>query len=278
MLKAKSGGRPAVAWLLIALAAWLLPACADGAAGSFEPSAEGTLTVATAEVPAPGFWEGTAEAPNGGFEFELADELRERFELDSLQIVEVPFSEIVAGELGGADLALSLVTPTAERDRVLDFSDPYLLAEPALLTSVDVEIPDLETARELRYAVETSTTLEEILADSIDPTPEVTVTPNRGEALAALSAGDVDTVMLDLPAAAAIAEQSGGDLAVAAKLDTDETIAAALPEGEQANAEAVSSAIRALSADGTLAELGDRWLGPGIADGGSTIPLLRTRR
>lgn len=262
--------------LVLAVLLGILAGCSDRAAGSFEPGRAGTLTVATAQVPSPGFWEGSAGEPTGGFEYALARELASRLDLDAVQIVVVPFSEIVSGELGGADLALSLVTPTPERDEVLDFSDPYLRAAPALLTAAGTEVGDLKTARELSYAVEARTTLVGILADQIDPLEPPTVTPDRAEALAALRAGEVDAVMLDLPAAAAIAERSNGRLEVAAKLDSDETIAAALPEGAEANREAVSSAIRAMDADGTLADLGDRWLGPGIVDGAPEVPLLRS--
>ena len=44
----------------------------------------------------------------------------------------VHFHRIVAGHLGGADLGLSLITPTAEREEVLDFSTPYLDSPPTV--------------------------------------------------------------------------------------------------------------------------------------------------
>lgn len=248
----------------------------DGSAGSFEPAVAGTLTVATATVPSAGFWEGTPANPTGGFEYELAVELQRRFELESLDVVVVPFAEIIAGDLGGADLALSLITPTEERDQVLDFSDPYLRSPPALLTGSELEVPDLETARELQFVVEAETTLEQVLAESIDPIPEVIAAVDEDAVLAALADGSAEAAMLDLPAAAAVAERSEGLFAVAAKLGTDETIAAGLPDGADSNREAVSSAIRALIADGTLPELSERWLGSEIADDAPSVPLLRT--
>lgn len=250
----------------------------DRSAGRFEPAVPGTLTVATEGVPTAGFWEGTAANPSGGFEYELARRLRERFELDELEIVTVPFAEITAGDLADADLALSLITPTPERDQVLDFSDPYLTAPPALLTAVELEVPDLETARDLQYVVESGTTLEPELSDSIDPIPTAIVVPDRDAVLAALEDGSADAAIFDLPAAQALADQSAGEWHVAAKLGTDETVAAALPEDSAQNEEAVSSVIRALEADGTLEELSERWLGGEITGGASGVPLLRTSR
>lgn len=273
---------PSFALLIAALLVAPLVGCGDArqgaAAGRFEPATPGTLTVATAEIPTPGFWEGTAEDPDGGFEYELAQLLRERFELERLEVRVVPFAELIAGDLGGADLALALITPTPERDAVLDFSDPYLTSPPALLTNADLEVPDLETARELRYAVEVGTTLEQELESAIDPLPPVIVAADRDAVLAALVEGDADAAIFDLPAAAALAADSDGEQHVAAKLGTSETIAAALPDGAVTNSEAVSSSIRALNADGTLPELSEAWLGSEVTEGAPTVPLLRADR
>lgn len=268
--------------LMIVLVLLTLAGCGgvglDRSAGRFEPEVPGTLKVATQSVPSAGFWEGTATDPTGGFEYELARRMQERFELDEVEIVVIPFAEIIAGDIADSDLALSLITPTPERDQVLDFSDPYLTAPPALLTAADLEVPDLETARDLQYVVETGTTLEPALSDSIDPIPATIVAPDRDAVLAALEDGDAEAAIFDLPAAQALADQSDGEWHVAAKLGTDETIAAALPEGSAQNREAVSSVIRALAADGTLNELSERWLGGDITGGASEVPLLRTSR
>src|SRR3954468_11029331 len=114
-----SSRRPRFSVLALSLsaAALALSACAGdrGAAGStFEPVKSGVLTVATAFLPAPGFWEGTP--PTDGFEAGLADALAERLGLDRVEVVQVSFTDIVEGRLGGADIALSQITPTHERD------------------------------------------------------------------------------------------------------------------------------------------------------------------
>src|SRR5262245_29806160 len=108
-------------------AAALAPAgCAlqhSAAGAAFRPAAPGVLTVATAFLPAPGFWEGSP--PTRGFEAGLAAALAHRLGLRRVKVVQVPFAEIVGGNLGGADLALSQLTPTQEREKNVDFTTPY---------------------------------------------------------------------------------------------------------------------------------------------------------
>lgn len=246
----------------------------DSAAGTFEPNRPGTLTVLTQPLPTTGFWEGTDSRPTGGLEYEMALELAERLGLDRVAVRTAPFSRIVAGRLGDADLAMALITPTGERDEVLDFSSPYFEAAPALLVRVGTEVPDVQTAQELRWAVGRNTTFEAILDEQIRPEREPLLFESRQRELAALVEGRADVAMFDLPAAQAIA-QAAPELEVAAKLSGTEPIAIALPEGSD-NVEAVSSELRAMLADGSLDQLAERWLGQPIEAGEESVPLLRT--
>src|SRR6476659_4692806 len=103
--------------VLLGAVALTLSACSseESAAGSrFEPAKPGVLTVATAFLPAPGFWEGRS-ANAGGFEAGLALALAKRLGLERVEVVQVPFASLVEGKLGGADIALSQLTPTQER-------------------------------------------------------------------------------------------------------------------------------------------------------------------
>ena len=98
--------------------------------------------------------------------------------------------------------------------------------------------------------------------------------PSEGAKLRAIRSGKADVGLFDLPAAQAIAH-ADPDLEVAAKLSTTEPIAAALPEGSD-NVEAVSAALRAMQADGTLDRLAERWLGRLAHRQREQVPLLRT--
>jgi len=270
--RAKSAGI-AIVGLLIATV-WV--ACGSMASGSFKPKTPDTLTVATAQIPDPGFWTGTAEHPTGGFEFGLAKALAAHFGLARVRVVQVPFARLVEGDLGGADLALSDITITKEREQHVDFSTPYLRAPPAIVVRPGTPVPDVNTAKSLHWAVQSGTTLQSALAASIEPSTETQVLPHQREVLLALRVRRADAVMLDLPVALAYADASPKDYEVAAQLRSEDELGAALPQGS-GNLEAVDSALRTLSSDGTLERLGREWLHADLHEGGSEqVPVLRS--
>lgn len=260
-------------------AAFALSACATaggGASGTFTPRVKDTLTVATAQIPDPGFWYGTFAHPTGGFEYGLAEALAERFGLKRIKVVEVPFHELVRGHLGGADLALSDITITEERAERLDFSTSYLEAPPAIVVHPGTEVADVKAARDLHWAVQHDTTLREALEDQIEPTSKPLVFEKQSEKLAAFEHGRANAMLLDLPIALAYARESPSKFAVAAQLQSEAELGVALPSGSD-NVEAVDSAIRALKSEDQIDRLAERWLHANIEEGSAEdIPALRT--
>jgi polar amino acid transport system substrate-binding protein len=260
---------------LAAMLAIAVGGCAGigSASGTFRPIHRGVLTVVTQPLPTVGFWNGTDGRPTGGLEYGIARGLAHRFGL-RLVVRTEPFSRIVAGHLDGADLALSLITPTSTRDQVLQFSSPYINAAPALLVRAGTSVADLQSAQGLRWAVESNTTLQSTLVNVIQPDQPPLQFGSRQGVLAALRSGRADVTLFDLPAAEAIAN-ADPKLVVAAQLADTEPIAAALPYGSD-NGAAVGSALRAMLADGTIDQLAQRWLGISITDSEANVPLLRT--
>jgi ABC-type amino acid transport substrate-binding protein len=269
--------RPLVLCLLAAAATF--SACAkagNGAAGTFTPRTKDTLTVATAQIPDPGFWYGTFAHPTGGFEYGLARALAKRFGLKRIKVVQVPFHELVRGHLGGADLALSDITITDERAEHLDFSTSYLEAPPAIVVHPGTEVADVKAARDLRWVVQHDTTLKEALEEQIEPRTKPLVFERQSEKLAAFEDGRAEAMLLDLPIALAYARESPRKFAVAAQLPSEAELGVALPSGSD-NVEAVDSAIRSLQAEDEIDRLARRWLHANIEEGSAEdIPVLRT--
>jgi polar amino acid transport system substrate-binding protein len=234
------------------------------------PAKPGVLTVATAFIPAPGFWQGTP--PTGGFEARLALALAHHLGLQRVEVVQVPFAKITKGDLGGADIAMSQLTPTKEREHDLDFTTPYLIAPPAILALRAVEASDVQELQKLRWVVSRTSTLTPVVEDRIRPLLAPEVVEDRTAALDVLRPGNAEALMLDLPVAAGYAHDDPGRFHVIGQLSGGEGLAVALPK-DSPNSEIVDSGIRALQADGTIDHLQTRWLGEGLDD----IPLILTK-
>jgi polar amino acid transport system substrate-binding protein len=227
------------------------------------------LTVATAFIPAPGFWRG--RPPTAGFEAGLAAALAHKLGLDTVKVVQVPFAAIVRGKLGGADLALSQLTPTARRERWLEFTTPYLIAPPGVLARPGVQASDVHALRGLHWVESRVSTLTPIVQDQIRPERASVVVLDRSAALGVLRAGRADALLLDLPVALGLARADPAHFQVIGQLSGGEGLSVALPAGSP-NGEIVDSAIRALQADGTIGHLESRWLGVSLGH----VPLILT--
>ncbi len=275
LLPFRSPGRRTCVLVVVGVVAALVTSCSSAstsAGNAFEPVTADTLTVATAYIPAPSFWM-PDDGAYAGFEAGIADALAAELGVSEVEVVQVPFDDIVGGDLGDADLAISTLTPTAEREEILDFTVPYIEAPPGVLVRKGVEASDAQDLRQLQWAVVDVSTLTEVVRERIRPDADPLEVADRTAELKALRAGDADAVLLDLPVAQGIAEANPELYDVVGQLSGGEGLAVALAGGS-ANRDVVDSAVRALRSDGTIDDLAEEWLG----GTGDDVPLIRVAR
>jgi polar amino acid transport system substrate-binding protein len=260
---------------LVGAAASMAVACTDStniAGQDLTPRTPGRLTVATA-LPAPGFWDGEGVAQlTGGFEDGIARALADRFDLE-LEVIDVPFDRLVAGDLGGADMALAQITVTAARQDVVDFSNPYYIDDAGAVLRAGEELTDLKTARDQRWAVQRGTVEADLLTDVVRPDTDPVLVDDPVAAVDAVAAGRVDAALVDLSTALVLTKDrpevtTGGRVAINGEM------AIAMPEGSD-DVEAVDAALHALDADRTLHDLRQRYLDPAFAKDPATVPVIR---
>jgi polar amino acid transport system substrate-binding protein len=220
---------------------------------TFRPRRPGVLTVATS-FPSAGFWEGPdVDHVTGGMERDLARELADRFDLDRVEVVHVPFDELVGGHAHGFDLALSQISVTEQREADVQLSETYLTTPVGVVGRAGTSVPDLAAARDLRWGEGRATTLADLVDDRVRPKDDPRLYPSTNRALDALADGEVDLVAVDY--ARALAEVAAHDtLVLVAQIDAPQYYGALLPK-DSPNLDAVNAAIRELRADGTLEEL-----------------------
>jgi polar amino acid transport system substrate-binding protein len=262
----------------LCLIALLLSAAGCGAAtktakGEFEPAMAGRLTVAT-NLPAPGFWQGKDVSHlDGGFEWGIATELAGRSHL-ALTVIDVPFGDIVSGNLHGADLALSQVGVTKDRAEHVDFSTGYFTSQAAVVARRGRDLTDLLTARGWTWTARQSTTEAAFVTDVIRPDAPLQLAADEEAELAAVRAGEVDGALMDLPTALVLTN-GDADLATVSRFDRTEQYGVVLPKSS-ANTEAVNKDLASMRADGTLDDLDSRWLEPAFGVDPNDLPVIQT--
>jgi polar amino acid transport system substrate-binding protein len=252
--------------LLLALVVALAAAgCGDeepsGAQGGGEslqlqnPVSQGVLTVGT-ELPAPPFWIGKDyDSLTGGFEVDLSKEIGKRLGLNTVKFVEMPFSGLVAGQQCPCDINFSQVTITEERDRVVDFTEPYFEANQGILARQGVTVNSLADAKNLQWGAQLNTTGATFIEDKIQPAKEARIFDRTVDAFQALNAGQIEAILLDTPIVlGAVEEKQVRNAEVVGQFKTGEQYGAVLNRGSE-NLETFNQVIRTLKSEGFVDQL-----------------------
>jgi polar amino acid transport system substrate-binding protein len=261
----------------VAIAAFALTGCAPADNAATDESAlatitPGKLTIGTG-LPAYAPWvlEDTPESGEG-FEaavaYAIAAELG--FAAEDVVWVRTTFEEAIAPGAKNFDFNLQQYTITEERKANVDFSEAYYVTTQAVVTikgSAAEGVTDLAGLKDLLIGAASGTTSFNAIEEIIAPTAGAQVFNSNDEAKAALAAGTIDAIVVDLPTAfflgSAPAEFGGlDDGLVVGQLSgagVGDSFGLVLDKGSSLTA-AVSAAIKTLRDNGTLAELEKKWL------------------
>lgn len=241
---------------------------------SIKPVVPGQLTVQT-NLPAPGWWNGdTPQTIKSGFEYCLAANIAYRAGLDKVVVQNVSFDALVAGQTKAFDLALSQVTITNERKKVVDFSPPYFSSDQGLLVRKGTKV-NSSNIKSLKIGVQQGTTAVDFVKNVLKvPAANVRVFPDTPNMFTALQARQVDVVMLDTAIVLVQAAQSKGALEVVGQYKTGESYGAIYPKGSP-NRATLDRIIQALVADGTTKKLTQTYLAKEFRGDPTSIPYLK---
>lgn len=230
---------------------------------------EGTLTIATGE-PAYSPWVEN-DAPESGEGFEAAVALAVAAELgytgESVVWVRTTFDEAIQPGAKNFDFNLQQYSITPERAETISFSDPYYTTNQALVALADSPAIGAATVADLvdvKFGAQAGTTSLSFITDVIAPNSEPFVYDDNAGAKAALEAGQIDAIVVDLPTAFYIAavEIDGasvvGQFPADAGGTTDEF--GFVFEKDNSLVGCVNTALAALEDSGELASIEQQWL------------------
>ncbi|MGD9528022.1 ABC transporter substrate-binding protein [Pseudonocardia sp.] len=261
---------PVIALLLAGCAPDQTPSTAeaDCTPGALPTLAPGTLTIGTDEPVFPPWYVDNDPTTGEGFEaavaYAIAQELG--YPKDKVTWTRVPFNAAIQPGPKTYDLNLTEFSITEERRQAVDFSTPYYDVKQAVITlttSPAAAVTDIAGLKPLRLGAQVGTTSLAAINDQIVPTTPAAVFNTNDDAKLALTNGQIDALVVDLPTAFYItgAELDNGKIVGQLPLagGTPEQFGAVLDKGSPLTP-CVSDAVDTLRAAGTLAALEQQWL------------------
>ena len=165
---------------------------------------EGTLTIGTGS-PAFSPWVEN-DAPESGEGFEAAVGMAIAAELgyegESVVWVRTTFDEAVAPGEKNFDFNMQQYSITPEREETISFSDPYYSSNQAIVALAGSPAEGATTVADLadvKFGAQAGTTSLTFINEIIKPTNEAFVYDDNAGAKAALEAGQIDAIVVDLP-------------------------------------------------------------------------------
>jgi polar amino acid transport system substrate-binding protein len=248
--------------------------------------AAGSLTVATGEPVFPpwmGVGDDNFDVPESGTGFEgalvyaLAAEMG--FSNDQVTFVRTGFDEAIAPGPKDWDFNIQQYSITETRAEVVDFSDPYYTTKQSLVTIDGTSVIGATTLADLadaRLGAAIGTTSFDFIEEVIQPNEAASVYDDNVDLIAALVAGQIDGMVVDLPTAyfmtaVQIPEQGAEGIIVAqfAIEAADPDTYGMLFAKDNELVPCVNQALGVLRDNGTLQALEDDWL----AQGGEIVTI-----
>jgi polar amino acid transport system substrate-binding protein len=161
------------------------------------------------------------------------------------------FAALAQGEF---DMVISGVSITDERDKIVDFSDPYLVVNQAVVIRVADEgltLDDIKKGGKLAAQVGTTNAQ---LAEELVGRDNVSLFDTFAAAILALQNGDVSGVIIDGTSAAAYEQQFAGELTVGIKGLNSDPLGLVFQEGDEL-VDAFNDGLAEIKADGTMDKL-----------------------
>lgn len=248
---------------VLAVSALALSACTSTGGGEQAAEGEvslispGTLTVCS-DIPYAPF-EYVENGETVGFDIDLVNNIAEDLGVEA-NVITTPFEAIETGsalDTDQCDLAASGMTITEERESVMDFSEPYLEDNLALLVAPGSGIGSVADIEGRRVGAQQATTGE---AYARDNGADVVQYETSSLMIQGLNTDDVEAVLGNISVTGP-AISDNPELELVEEIETGEQLGMAVKTGNTALLERVNESLATMEEDGTLDRLKAEWLG-----------------
>jgi polar amino acid transport system substrate-binding protein len=234
----------------------------------------GKLIVAFGDA-APGFASGTVRGSTvtspRGYEVDLASAVAKKLGLTPVWMFS-PWNSLFAPGTKKFDISFQEATITAQRKKTVDFTTSYLNANQGVLLSKTAPVPhSLADLKSMQTCAQTNTTGLDWINTQLHPTKKPFAYPTTTAAYQSVQIGRCQAMILDVPLVSLEKKSAPSKFGpVAGQVVTHEQYGAVLQKGSKLLSP-VNTAMKALTANGTVGKLQKKWFNLNFA----TIPVLK---
>jgi cystine transport system substrate-binding protein len=202
-----------------------------------------------------------------GYDVDVATAVAEKLDLTPT-FEETQFDALLAGlDAGRFDLVANQISITDEREVSYDFSTPYTVSRGAVITAADDT--DITSLADLEGKTTAQSQSSNFYTTAKDAGADVQVVEGWAQSVALLEQGRIDATVNDeltfLDYVKTNPDRAAG-IKIAATTDDVSRSALVTTKGSDDLVEAIDEALADLKADGTLAEISDRYFGQDVSE------------
>ena len=222
--------------------------------------AQGVIRIANTQSSPPWTYVGEDNKP-AGYDVEVAREVARRLGIPRIEFIADAGKNFVEGlKAGKYELVMNDMTPTPEREKQVDFSAPYGVEDFRIFVRVPARIQGTADLRGKRVGVTTGSSNESWARANL-PDSVIVTYDNGALVFNDLAFGRIDATISSYFGGTKYAKDKNLPIKEVGPILTYQLSAAAMPKQQPALRAAVSAAVEAMIADGTIDRLSERWVG-----------------
>ena len=201
-----------------------------------------------------------------GFDVDVINAVAEKMGLTASYLPNQKFDTLVPiiKQGGKADVSIAAITITDERMESVDFSEPYLDSNQAIVVAKgSSETEETLNDASKQVVCQGGTTGDEWIGENLPDAVRVPV-DDVTAALTGVQTGLYQAMVVDLPVASYMLAQSFSDLQIVKEIPTGEQYGIAVSKDNSELTQAVNKALEDMKSDGTMKEIETKWFGSEI--------------
>ena len=227
---------------------------------------DGTLTVVAELGFAPFEYMDDKTGDPEGFDVDVIKAVADKMGLQCEYLPNQKFDTLVPliKQGGKADVSIAAITITDEREESVDFSEPYLDSNQAIVAlKGSTETEETLNDASKKVVCQSGTTGNDWITENL-PNATCVPTDDVTPALTGVSTGSYNAMVVDLPVAKYMLTNSFSDLDIIEEIATGEQYGIAISKDNPNLTKAVNKALEDMKSDGTMDSIETKWFGSTI--------------